>query len=622
MIMIIGYQIKTFHNTLLCTNAGLIGHSEKPSSGTCLYLFLFDDDCAIIIPESNIIKLLDSKKDFTFFSYDKEFPVPALFCIIKQSSRKDPVSKKVFLVHSKFRYLFSAVPLSNDDVGKFKPNTYAVKEWEEFDLVQPTFFGIGLDAFINSHKPNFYPKSEDILQSLIDNDYTNFLNFMNLISYDELSTLARSLLGNTIFVNKLLQMFKNDIFIQHLHSYIQEQNIYSDRGNFYINSSKVTNYSVGSEYDFLGGLYCCDFSRSPAQLLLSYIRGLIKPIREYSTAVVTTMRNEGPYVVEFVAYYKAIGFDKIYVYSNNNNDNSDELLSMLAKYGYITYITNILKDGCSPQGKAYMHAATLNFDLLENDWTLFVDTDEFFTFNTAFFKDVKEYLMYMNRNKIDSICLNWVFVGANERIFYDKNKTTLDSYHCASNISPQIKSFVRTNKIGSLQAHFPFARERDMLASVHSKGTIQKSYKYNQGPLAKAFSDDLDADYASVIHYWSRSLYEYIYKFSKSRGDHPLNSAVTNFGSLDEGLARLFIHNFDNSQIDLDSLIGANKEKMRAYIQDIYKHEEIEQLDLKIKTKFDELTKTAVEKFVEQFANTELEYMKKLVDLVKKYKNA
>lgn len=618
--MAIGYQIKTFHDTVLCTDKGLIRHSKMSLGGACLYLFFLDDESAIVIPESNIQKLIASENDFTLFRYAKEFSVPALLCIVKNCSKNEPLKKKITLVHPKYRYLFSAVALGNDGIGNMKPDAYVAQNWEKFELIKPTQFDSRLDAYINSFKPTFFPKSTHVLQSLIDKDYIRFLNYMNLVSNEELSDVAHGLLNNPVFATKLAQMFDKDILVQHLCSHIQKKDIYSDRGNFYINTSKKSCYSIGVEYDFLGELYACDISKSPSQLLLSYVRGLIKPSKQYSTSVVTTIRNEGPYIVEFVAYYKSIGFDKIYIYSNNNNDNSDKLLNLLAKYGYITYINNDLKDGGGPQRKAYMHAATLNFDVLENDWTLFVDIDEFFTFNSALYKDVKDYLMYMNTNRIDSICLNWVVVGANERAFYNMNETTLDSYKEGNHVSPQVKSFVRTNKIGSLQCHFPFAMERDMLASVHANGKVQKSYKFNQGPMAKAFSDDLDINHASVIHYWSRSLYEFIYKYSKSRGAHPLNSATASFAGLDENFAKTFVSRFDVSRIDLDKLIGANKEKMKKYIQDIYAHDDIAQMDMEIKKNFDMLTKTAVRKFVDQFANTNVDGYKKLIDLLMKYK--
>ena len=612
--MITGYKIKTFHNTVLCTSNGLVKHSKTPTDENCLYLFCFDNDNAIIIPKINIQKVIDHEADFLLFRYSKEFPVPAMFCITKII---DASKKKILLVHPKYRYLFSAVVLGVDsNEGIMKSNTYLDQNWEFFELIEPTLFDSKLDECISNFKLDYFPKSSDILQSINDNNYISFLNYMNLASYDELIKVAKNLLNNNM-INKLSKMFSNDIFIQYLYSYIQQNNIYSYNDDFYINKFQNTNYKIDKEYDYLAELYASDISKSPTQLLLSYIRSLIKPSQPYTASVVTTIRNEGPYIVEFVAYYKSIGFDNIYVYSNNNNDNSDELLNLLAKYGYITYINNVIKDGCGPQRKAYMHAATLNFEILENDWTLFVDIDEFFTFNSSMYKDVKDYLMHMNRNNIDSICLNWVLVGANEKISYNENETTLDTYKKANQIAPLVKSFVRTNKIGSMHAHFPYSIERDALFSVHANGNVKKSYKYNQGTCARAYSDDLDINHASVVHYWTRSLYEFIHKYSKSRGDFPLNSAVVNFSGLDENLAKNFVSRFNVSPINLDNIIGENREKMKYYIKNnLYKHDEIAKVDIEIKKNFGKLTRASVTEFVSQFSNTNSDAYKRIIDLI------
>ena len=36
--------------------------------------------------------------------------------------------------------------------------------------------------------------------------------------------------------------------------------------------------------------------------------------------VVSTMKNEGPYILEWVAHYKALGFDRIVVCTNDCED--------------------------------------------------------------------------------------------------------------------------------------------------------------------------------------------------------------------------------------------------------------------------------------------------------------
>ena len=89
----------------------------------------------------------------------------------------------------------------------------------------------------------------------------------------------------------------------------------------------------------------------------------------------TVVRNEAPYLLEWVAYHRLIGFDTIVVYSNNCTDRTDQLCAELAAEGYIEH--HICDpQGASPQG----HAAWMfrrSGRVKEGDWLLFCDPDEF-----------------------------------------------------------------------------------------------------------------------------------------------------------------------------------------------------------------------------------------------------
>ena len=45
--------------------------------------------------------------------------------------------------------------------------------------------------------------------------------------------------------------------------------------------------------------------------------------------LVTTVRNEGPYLWEWVAYHRMIGFHDIIVFQNDSNDGTDQILRLL-----------------------------------------------------------------------------------------------------------------------------------------------------------------------------------------------------------------------------------------------------------------------------------------------------
>ncbi len=90
----------------------------------------------------------------------------------------------------------------------------------------------------------------------------------------------------------------------------------------------------------------------------------------------SAMKNEAPFILEWLAYHKAIGFDAIVVFSNNSDDGTTELLDALAEAGEITHIQQELAPGSSAQGNAARLANEANL-LQQGDWVIWIDADEF-----------------------------------------------------------------------------------------------------------------------------------------------------------------------------------------------------------------------------------------------------
>ena len=53
---------------------------------------------------------------------------------------------------------------------------------------------------------------------------------------------------------------------------------------------------------------------------------------------VTTQKNEGAFLLEWIAYHKIIGFTDIVILSNDCEDGSDEMLDHLSKSGEIIHL--------------------------------------------------------------------------------------------------------------------------------------------------------------------------------------------------------------------------------------------------------------------------------------------
>ena len=68
-----------------------------------------------------------------------------------------------------------------------------------------------------------------------------------------------------------------------------------------------------------------------------------------AVTVFTTMKNEGPYMLEWVAFHKSIGVDHFLIFTNNCEDGTDDIARRLQDLGLATHVPNEVKDGGNPQ---------------------------------------------------------------------------------------------------------------------------------------------------------------------------------------------------------------------------------------------------------------------------------
>ncbi|KIT15554.1 glycosyltransferase family 2 protein [Jannaschia aquimarina] len=91
--------------------------------------------------------------------------------------------------------------------------------------------------------------------------------------------------------------------------------------------------------------------------------------------VVSTMKNEAPYIVEWVAHHLAIGFTDFLVFTNDCDDGTDELLQALGQVAPVTHAhNNVLRRGPHKSALKWARDHALR---LKSEWVLIADVDEF-----------------------------------------------------------------------------------------------------------------------------------------------------------------------------------------------------------------------------------------------------
>ncbi|WBU55825.1 glycosyltransferase family 2 protein [Paracoccus sediminicola] len=92
----------------------------------------------------------------------------------------------------------------------------------------------------------------------------------------------------------------------------------------------------------------------------------------------TSVKNEAPFLLEWIAYHRAIGFEEFYVCSNDSDDGTTELLNALDKASEIRHFHNHVLPGQSPQLVAAERFRDADLPAQESgDWVIWLDADEF-----------------------------------------------------------------------------------------------------------------------------------------------------------------------------------------------------------------------------------------------------
>ncbi len=225
-----------------------------------------------------------------------------------------------------------------------------------------------------------------------------------------------------------------------------------------------------------------------------------------TSTVCLIAKNEAPYLVEWLAYYRVLGFDEIVIYENNSDDESSEILRKLAQAGKVTYRSWTLGRNESPQITAYQDALRQ----ARTDWILFVDADEFLVLHKH--ETVNEFLeSFSNLPRVTSIGVNWRLFGDSHLENWD-NRPVIERFTFAAEpdfvVNRHLKSFSRVQSIGDL-IHMHVCSTNGEQA--HPSGARLTMEHWG-------LADAIELDVAQVNHYYTKTKEEYQNKKARGQG--------------------------------------------------------------------------------------------------------
>lgn len=135
-----------------------------------------------------------------------------------------------------------------------------------------------------------------------------------------------------------------------------------------------------------------------------------KKTKKYALAICAIMRDDAPYLKEWVDFHLHQGVDHIYLYDNLSEDHPERVLKEYIKKGTVEIIPwkihhTTRKEWSDCQNGAYMDCAKTKKNQVE--WCAFIDTDEFLFCPSgqtlpAFLKGFADY---------DQVAVNWLIFG-------------------------------------------------------------------------------------------------------------------------------------------------------------------------------------------------------------------
>jgi len=238
--------------------------------------------------------------------------------------------------------------------------------------------------------------------------------------------------------------------------------------------------------------------------------------------VVTTMKNEGPYLLEWIAHYRNLGFDDFVLFSNDCTDGTNLLLNRLDAMGVVEHYDNPISGRMDPQRRAYSRANQTP-TVQEASWVLIADADEFLNVHVG--DGTVDALIAACPPETEAISVNWRFFGSAGQKHMAPEPVTKRFTRACNIVEPEnglvwgFKTLFRPASFDYMGVHRPkFEKKRmtfpDQVHWVNASG-VRMGEKYMRSGW-RSNSGIVSYEFAQMNHYAIKSREEFLLK--KLRG--------------------------------------------------------------------------------------------------------
>ncbi|APZ54494.1 glycosyltransferase family 2 protein [Salipiger abyssi] len=249
--------------------------------------------------------------------------------------------------------------------------------------------------------------------------------------------------------------------------------------------------------------------------------------------IVGCMKNEAPYIVEWVAYHRAIGVDHFLIYTNGCEDGTRGILTRLQEMDVLTHRDNDDWTGKSPQQHALDSALTE--PVVENAaWIAHIDVDEFINVRcgNGTLAD-----LFQRVPDATNIAMTWRLFGHNG-VARLEDKLVIDQFdRCAPKYCPKphtvwgFKTLFRNiGAYGKLSCHRPNKLLQgfdDKVKWVNGSGADMTGEALRNG--WRSSRKSIGYDLVQLNHYALRSAESFLIKRQRGRALHVDRSIGLNY---------------------------------------------------------------------------------------------
>lgn len=225
-----------------------------------------------------------------------------------------------------------------------------------------------------------------------------------------------------------------------------------------------------------------------------------------SATLCVLVKDEAHCILEWIAYHKALGFDRIVLYDNESEPAQSELIRALGRAGEIVY-RYWPRIGEQPQRTAYADALAQ----ARTEWIGFLDSDEFLVLKQDRF--LRAFLERFSPEH-SAVVINWRIFGSGGQRRFAPGLVIERFTQCAAedfDTNRHVKTIARVRAVKATHAHCCELTE-GAIVDARGEPVEIKDLTFTRTP---------SLSLAQVNHYVIKSAEEYSWKARRGRSDLP-----------------------------------------------------------------------------------------------------